>query len=274
MKRNWVKLRNRALLEYRQGIKDFLDFAFEHTTMGDKIYCPCKKCNNYFANTRDNVEANLLTIGILPSYTHWFRHGEERHFQTCDSLDSDDELDGDGFSEMVEDYYAAFNAASCVAGDSSGDSTPEEPNDDVANFFLKLGDNKQKLFLDCKYTKLSFIVKLLHIKCLSGWTNKSFTILLQFLNNALSKAIGELQNSFYEAKKMIRDLDLGYVKIDACEENCMLYWKENANRSDCQVCGRSRWKSSSQDIALFSSNTKAQEAFYVKKDYFLHDLAL
>ena len=62
MERNWVKLRNRALLEYRQGIKYFLDFAFEHTTMGDKIYCPCKKCNNYFAKTRDDVEADCLLL--------------------------------------------------------------------------------------------------------------------------------------------------------------------------------------------------------------------
>ena len=29
--------------------------------MGDKIYCPCKKCNNYFAKTTDDVEADLLT---------------------------------------------------------------------------------------------------------------------------------------------------------------------------------------------------------------------
>ena len=72
-------------------------------------------------------------------------------------------------------------------------------------FFLKLGDNEQKLFQDCKYTKLSFIVKLLHIKCLSGWTNKSFTLLLQLLNDALSKVIVELPNSLYEARKMIWD---------------------------------------------------------------------
>ena len=94
MEQNWVKLRNRDFPGYRQGIKDFLDFAFEHTTMGDKIYCLCKKCNNYFAKTRDDVEADLLTTSILPSYTHWFRHGEKRHFQTCDSLDSDDESEG------------------------------------------------------------------------------------------------------------------------------------------------------------------------------------
>ena len=117
-------------------------------------------------------------------------------------MDSDDESNGDGLSEMVEDYHAAFKA-SYVAGDSSDGGTPKEPNNDAANFFQKLRDNEKKLFLDCKYIKLSFIVKLLHIKCLSGWTNKSFTILLQFLNDALSKAIGELPNSFYEAKKMI-----------------------------------------------------------------------
>ena len=184
MERNWVKLRNRALPEYRQGIKDFLDFAFEHTTMGDKIYYPCKKCNNYFAKTRDDVEANLLTTGIPPSYSHWFRHGEERHFETSDSLDSDDESNGDGLSEMVEDYHAAFKA-SYVAGDISDGGTPEEPNNDAANFFQKLRANEQKLFLDCKYTKLSFIVKLLHIKCLSGWTNKSVTLLLQLLKHIL-----------------------------------------------------------------------------------------
>ena len=63
MEWNRVKLRNTAIPGYRQGIKDFLDFAFEHTTMGDKIYCPCKKCNNYFAKTRDDVEADLLTTG-------------------------------------------------------------------------------------------------------------------------------------------------------------------------------------------------------------------
>ncbi|KAK7855577.1 hypothetical protein CFP56_027330 [Quercus suber] len=68
--------------------------------MGNQIYCLCKKCNNYLAKTKDDGEADLPTTGILPSYTHWFRHSEERHFQTCDSLESDDESDGHGLSEM------------------------------------------------------------------------------------------------------------------------------------------------------------------------------
>uniref|UniRef100_A0A7N2R2F0 Transposase-associated domain-containing protein n=1 Tax=Quercus lobata TaxID=97700 RepID=A0A7N2R2F0_QUELO len=141
MEQNWVKLGYRALPKYRQGIKDFLDFAFKHTTVGDKNFCLCKQCNNYFAKTRDDVEADLLTIGILPNYTRWLRHGEERHFETCDSLDSDDESNGDGLSEMVEDYHAAFKA-SCVARDLSDGGIPEEPNDDAANFFQKLRANE------------------------------------------------------------------------------------------------------------------------------------
>jgi len=65
MERSWIKLRNRALPKYRQGIKNFLDFAFEHTAMGDTIFCPCKKCNNYFAKTRDDVEATFLDNGNM-----------------------------------------------------------------------------------------------------------------------------------------------------------------------------------------------------------------
>ena len=34
MERNWVKLRNRALPEYRQGIKDFLGFALRTSING------------------------------------------------------------------------------------------------------------------------------------------------------------------------------------------------------------------------------------------------
>ena len=41
---------------------------------------------------------------------------------------------------------------------------------------------------------------------------------------------------------MIGELGLGYNKIDACPNDCMLYWKEAAKESACSVCGTSRWK--------------------------------
>ncbi|XP_015167842.1 uncharacterized protein [Solanum tuberosum] len=52
----------------------------------------------------------------------------------------------------------------------------------------------------------------------------------------------DLPNSYYEAKKIIRDLGLSYNKIDACTNDCMLYWKDDILLDSCKICGASRWK--------------------------------
>lgn len=47
--------------------------------------------------------------------------------------------------------------------------------------------------------------------------------------------------SFNKIKSMIRNLGLDYKKIDACPNNCMLFWKEHVNDDLCHNCGASRW---------------------------------
>lgn len=59
-----------------------------------KLFCPCKKCNNYIVKSRDDVEVDLFTIDIGPTYTRWFRHGKKRHDLICEESDSNDESDG------------------------------------------------------------------------------------------------------------------------------------------------------------------------------------
>jgi len=54
--------------------------------------------------------------------------------------------------------------------------------------------------------------------------------------------IMEFPSSYYETKKMINNLGLGYVKIDACPNDCILYWGELLEKDSCYVCGVSRWK--------------------------------
>uniref|UniRef100_A0A2N9ESG6 DUF4216 domain-containing protein n=1 Tax=Fagus sylvatica TaxID=28930 RepID=A0A2N9ESG6_FAGSY len=80
-------------------------------------------------------------------------------------------------------------------------------------------------------------------KCLSDWSNKSFTTLFQILQDLLPLD-AKLPKDNYEAKKIIKDLGLGYEKIHACSNDCMLFWKENALDEACSVCGASRWKKS------------------------------
>ena len=86
-------------------------------------------------------------------------------------------------------------------------------------------ENKTELYPDCKkFIKLSFIIRLFTIKCLGGSSNKSCTMLLELLNEALPEG-NTLLVSYYELKKITSGLGFDYEKIDACLNDYMLYWK-------------------------------------------------
>ena len=88
---------------------------------------------------------------------------------------------------------------------------------------------EKPLYKGCtKFSIFLAIVVLYHLKTLYGWTNKSFTLLLQVLQDLLPSD-AKLPKDCSEAKKIITDLGLGYEKIRACPNDCMLYWKENSN---------------------------------------------
>ncbi|KAK2659537.1 hypothetical protein Ddye_006070 [Dipteronia dyeriana] len=73
----------------------------------------------------------------------------------------------------------------------------------------------QELYASCiKFSVLSFIVKLIHIKVLNHWSNKSIDMLLQFFKDVLPER-SNIPMSHYNAKKMLRDLGLGYESIHA-----------------------------------------------------------
>ncbi|XP_056695504.1 uncharacterized protein [Spinacia oleracea] len=78
-------------------------------------------------------------------------------------------------------------------------------------------------------------------KCTHGLTNVATSNILDFIREVLPDA-SKVPNSFNEAKKLIKDLGLHSDKIDACRNDCMLYWKEHKAATSCHVCHASRWK--------------------------------
>ena len=95
----------------------------------------------------------------------------------------------------------------------------EGPNKDALWFMKLLEDDNQPCYEGCKcFRKLSTFVHLYHMKCLNGWTNKSFTMLLQFFLDFLSLN-AKLPKDCYEARKIIKDLGLSYEKIHACPKD-------------------------------------------------------
>jgi Zn ribbon nucleic-acid-binding protein len=77
---------------------------------------------------------------------------------------------------------------------------------------------------------------------LGGVTNTTFLAFLEFINQLLLDDDEALLNNTYQAKKFLRDMGLGYEKIPACRNDCILFWKDNKDLDSCLKCGQSKWK--------------------------------
>lgn len=85
---------------------------------------------------------------------------------------------------------------------------------------------------------------------MEGITNKAFTSMLKMFKSVLPKD-AHVPSTYYEARKMITYLGFDYEKIEACENDCMLFWKENANLESCKVCDKPRNRASPKVLRYF-----------------------
>ena len=254
--KEWMKLKNRSTSQYLQGVDEFLEFAFNVGFPNENIElerrtirCPCNNCLNVHFKTRRDVRFDLLKNGILQSYTIWDKHGEHgANFHANIEVDVNENPD-------FEDLLDMLQVASGVIGvDLLGNEQmnvglseiAEEPTAEATRFYRLLQDYKEPLVLDgSNVSKLDYIVKLLHLKCLNHWSDLSFTQLLKFQNETLGC---NLPNSFAECRKIISDLGLDYIKIDACPNACVIYWREHESARQCPRCLTPRWKNEESKV--------------------------
>ncbi|XP_035541671.1 uncharacterized protein LOC118344673 [Juglans regia] len=230
---------------YAEGVKYFLTQARNHASGRARIRCPCRACLNNLWLPIPEVETHLFIKGINPNYTQWIFHGEEETtlYVSDDDLD-DDIIQEDDYIDDMQHMLDDIRAGTFV--DVPQDSThlpnrPSIPVDGPApSFDQLLEDARRPLYDGCtEFSKLSFVVKLLHIKSIGGWSIKSFDMLLDLLRSAFPNAL--LPQSYEESRSLERGLGFKYNKIHACPNDCILYWKENAALNECPVCKASRW---------------------------------
>ncbi|GJW33703.1 hypothetical protein Tco_0053735 [Tanacetum coccineum] len=119
----------------------------------------------------------------------------------------------------------------------------DDMDDDVAQKehakFEKLFVAAEKaLFGGCtKLTILSAVIKLLKIKASFGWSDISFTTLIEFLHQGMLPDDNQLPISTYQAKKLMCPMDLEIERIDAC----LLYRGGNKDLHACKVCKTLRY---------------------------------
>ena len=84
-------------------------------------------------------------------------------------------------------------------------------------------------------------MELFQVKCLHGISNRALEGVLNLFTRFFPKGHYVL-DTMEKVQRVVRDLGLDYVKIHACEKDCVLFWKENANLDTCPKCGELRWK--------------------------------
>ena len=91
------------------------------------------------------------------------------------------------------------------------------------------------------YSILKFVIEMLNVKVITNLSNKGFDMMLELLKKVLPK-VNLVSRSTYEPKKILLDLSMSYKHIDACKNDCALFWKENENLDKCSVCEAPRFK--------------------------------
>ncbi|XP_019156907.1 PREDICTED: uncharacterized protein LOC109153494 [Ipomoea nil] len=179
----------------------------------------------------EEAKIHLIRRGFKEWYDQWIWHGESLPHSTSVSkneahadsqthakseteansrtqADNEENDEDDGIKDRIDEMMR----------DMQGDCS-EMPLE-----FKCLFENAEKpLFSGCaKYTKLSGVLKLYNLKANNGWSDKSFTGLLELIKDMLPND-NELPNSTYEAKKLLSPLEYKDLHV-------------------CPKCGSSRYK--------------------------------
>ncbi|GJM95694.1 hypothetical protein PR202_ga12468 [Eleusine coracana subsp. coracana] len=226
-----IEIACRETKSYKQAVNSFLVFAFRNSAIGSKIICPCRKS---FWREASKVREHIICDGFLKEYRTWTLHGEvdsscvnqgSRHvLEFVEEPSKDDDI-----SEFLRDLAPGLDDR----GDLEDDGSFEPLNEDVAAIHKLATDNSHELYPGCKnYSKLCFLVRLLHIKFLGGWTDRSFNLLVDLLADALPMG-SALPKNYHEAKKLVKSVGLGYTNIHACKNDYILYWRDHEKSTSC-----------------------------------------
>ncbi|XP_019159703.1 PREDICTED: uncharacterized protein LOC109156317 [Ipomoea nil] len=228
MDKSWMKA-SRLSTEYEVGVREFIEFAKRYLPNNDATFwCPCKKCCNLKLLSAKDIYDHLICDGINLNYTKWIWHGEGGRETSTSNMYVDNEANEDDESEdrldeMFRDVGEEFTNRS-------------NELDELLN------DSKQPLWPGCsKYTRLSAVLKLFNLKAGNGWSDKSFTALLDLINDMLLEDNG-LPKSTYDAKKIMCPMGMEYEKIHACPNDCILFRNDYKELNACPICGASRYK--------------------------------
>ncbi|GJT78566.1 hypothetical protein Tco_1045291 [Tanacetum coccineum] len=265
MDKSWINAHIKSTT-YRKGVESFIDFARARDIRGS-IICPCLRCCNDELLEVEEVHDHLLRYGFLPGYTIWTIHGELATPPTSQSTSvHETSFVKDDMIGLVRDAFGLSSSPlnhenteeEMLDGEEDESAETSDHNVDDIPYKKLLEKCGEELYPGCKFSSLSFTLRLYHIKCIGGISNKAFGMILELLRDAFPH-ITSLPSSAHQTKKLTNDLGLGYKKIHACPNDCMLYWDKSEGEQSCHTCKASRYRSDGDQLGESSNSRKSKK---------------
>ncbi|GKV48031.1 hypothetical protein SLEP1_g54870 [Rubroshorea leprosula] len=192
----------------------------------------------------------------MDAYSVWWAHGEtlsnnvDPWFAASDVASSSNiEEHGnaeDDFHHMVYDAFCpSENDRHRNEIEFASENVGDAPNNNAQSFYDLLRASTIPLGpASNNQTLLGWLSYMLHTKAKNNISGVGYNEIIHGCRKLLSPEDQQkVPSNFYEAKKFMKSLGLGYVKIDACVNNCFLYYGDEAKSlTACPVCGEPRYK--------------------------------
>lgn len=273
--RSWMYNRfghnqSRFTEEFIRGVKHFIEFSVvrKNYMHGEKIRCPCSKCKNHKFETSVIVEKHLFQHGFVPNYTKWIAQGEQLPKFVYPNNPPVNETGTDMNTDMPEEGEESDEGMEDMVRDAAGfdvnweENVEEEPNADAKKFYDVMKAAKKPLYTGSERNLLETVVEYLSIKATNNMSQSCYNQVVAAAKRGMPSD-NCMVGSFYETTKLVKKLGLSYEKIDACKNQCMLFYKENESKTVCDFCKASRYKPDRRGSAKRKKNIPWKQLRYM-----------
>ncbi|KAL6587746.1 hypothetical protein OROMI_000724 [Orobanche minor] len=259
--------------EFTRGVKYFVEFARLHPECihDGMLRCPCYRCRNLKVESDGVIKLHLMKFGFVDNYKRWILHGEPRNsFRDVQrrlsiATNSINESEAEAMIVEEEQTVDMIDMVRDAAGPSFDwePNSEEEPNYNAKSFLRMMDSANEKVYPGAKSTVLESVAELLNIKADSNMSQHTYNRITAWAQRTLLPEKNNMVANFYDTKKLVGHIGLGYEKIDCCRNQCMLFYKEDEGLQSCSVCGLSRYKSPRRGSAKRKKNVPHKQLRYM-----------
>jgi hypothetical protein len=110
----------------------------------------------------------------------------------------------------------------------------------VHNFYRLIAAGDEKVHDGTDVIVLQAVTHLMTMKSKYNFSNQCYNDIVKLIIDLILTK-HNMPKDLYQSKKIMSDLSMNYEKIDVCEKNYILFWKEHKDDTECMHYGRSRY---------------------------------